>query len=307
MNRLLTYGKQRVLLTALALSFAAVVIDNWAAPALHNHSPLWTIAFFAALTLRRSSDETSEALALFGLPWSWTRLALFALLHGGIVTLGHIASSALVAAANGTTVPAGLIASLKYFVLLPTFVLFPVREWSRIRRAYAAELVVAGLVLFTWNPFRIMETLWPWYSALLGRAVHGLAGIFVPGLGYSPGPVPTLLGPHLDVSVIFACSGLVGIRLFQLLFGIILVTDWNRLNKRRALWGYFAGCAAMVFANALRIVFLVVFGNRVSTNMAVRYHVTAGWYYFALVFLLLLFTGYRWLLRPGNPASQMTS
>ena len=307
MNRFLIYEKQRVLLTALALSFAAVLMDNWAAPALHNHSPLWTLGFLAALIMRRSSDETSDAFAAAGLRWSWARLGLFVLLHGVIITLGRAAASTLVGAANGTTVAAGIIASLKYLVLLPTFVLFSVGEWSRIRGRYAAELVVAGLVLVTWYPYRIFETLWPWHSALLGRFVHGLASILVPGLGYAPGPVPTFLGPHLDVSVIFACGGLAGIRLFQLLFGMILVADWNRLNKRRALWGYFAGCAAMILANALRIVFLVVFGNRVSTSMAMRYHVTAGWYYFTLVFLLLLFTFYRWLLRPGHPALQTAS
>jgi len=307
MHRWIADEKQRLLVLALGLSLAAVLIDNWTARALHSRSPVWTLVVLIALVLQRSSHVTPDALAGPYFRWSWLRLVLFALLHAGMVLLGRMASTTLVTAAHSSTVTSGLIVLLKYLVLAPTLVLFPVAAWLRLGRKYAAELVAAALVLFTWNPLRIFETLWPWYSAALGRFVHVLASIFVPGLGYSPGLVPTFLGPRLDVSIIFSCGGLQGIQLFQFLFGLILVVDWNRLNKRRALFGYFAGSAAMLLANALRIALLVVLGNRVSPDLVARYHVNAGWFFFSLVFVAFLFMSYYWLLRSSGPMPRNAS
>lgn len=301
MNRLIADERQRLLVLALGLSLAAVLIDNWTAQALHNRSPVWTLVVLIALVLRRSSHMTPDALAGPYFRWSWLRLVLFALLHAGMVLLARMASTTLVTAAHSSTVTSGLIVPFKYLVLAPTLVLFPVAAWPRLGRKYAAELIAAALVLFTWNPFRTFETLWPWYSVALGRFVHVLASIFAPGLGYSPGLVPTFLGPRLDVSIIFSCGGLQGIQPFQFLFGIIVVADWNRLNKWRALFGYFAGSAAMLLANALRIALLVVLGNRVSPDLVARYHITAGWFFFSLVFVVFLFISYRWLLHRSSP------
>lgn len=77
----------------------------------------------------------------------------------------------------------------------------------------------------------------------------------------------------------------------------MLILDWNRFNKRRLLISYFAGLAAMIAANALRITFLVVFGNRVSAGLIERYHISAGWAFFAGAFIVYLISSYSWLLR----------
>jgi exosortase/archaeosortase family protein len=52
----------------------------------------------------------------------------------------------------------------------------------------------------------------------------------------------------------------------------------------------------MLFANVLRITFMVVFGNRASGDLVVRYHLNAGWIFSTSVFLLYLLLTYRWLL-----------
>jgi exosortase/archaeosortase family protein len=91
--------------------------------------------------------------------------------------------------------------------------------------------------------------------------------------------------------------------LFQVLFGLLLVLDWDRLRRWRALVGYFAGMAIVLLANALRIALMVVIGNRVSAEFVVRYHLNAGWIFFTSVFLLYLLVTYRWLLGMDNRLS----
>jgi hypothetical protein len=121
-------------------------------------------------------------------------------------------------------------------------------------------------------------------------------------LSYVPGASPTIAGPLLDVHILFACSGLDGLRLFQILFFLVLVCDWDRLRRWRTLIGYMAGLAAMLLANAIRIAAMVVIGNRISADLVVRYHLEAGWIYVTAVFLLLLLLSYRWLLAADGAA-----
>lgn len=288
--------QRRFLASAVFASLFAVLVDNWAAPAVHNQSPFWALGFLLALILRRQPREDPVEGTGTTLNWAWPRAALFVLLHAGIVLLGRSASETLVQAASQPTLGSGAIASLKLLVLLPTLALFPPLAWRPLARKYAAELITAGIVLLTWNPSRLFETVWPSYSAYLGRFVYALGGLFVAGLGYVPGAIPTLIGPKLDVSILFACSGLNGVKLFQILFGVMLLVDWNRLKKMRALAAYFAGLVAMLVANALRIALLVVLGNRVSADLVVRFHIDAGWVFFTSTFLVFLVISYRWLL-----------
>lgn len=295
--RNLAASEPRFLVAALGLSLAAVFVDNWAAPALHNHSPFWALGFLLALVCIRAADDLAAQTAI-GLTLSAAGVVAFVVLHAGIVALARHESATLVTAAGQSTVSSGLIAALKLLVVLPTLALFPPSSWKPLAKRYRAELLAAALVLFTWNPARAFETLWPWYSQWLGRFVHGLSALFVAGLGYVPGPGPTLTGPQLDVSITWACSGLNGVRLFELLFGVVLLLDWNRLKKLRVLLAYFVGLGVMMLANALRIALLVVVGNHGATDLVARFHVDAGWPFFTVVSLVFLLTSYRWLREP---------
>ncbi len=295
---ILAHPERRFLIAAIGAALLATFIDNWAAPPLHNQSPFWALGFLLALILRKQPGDDPAKHGARTLGWSLPRAALFILLHAGIITLGHSAGETLTRAASQTTLGSGAIASLKLLVLAPTLALFAPSDWKRLGRTYAAELVAAALVLFTWNPSRLFVTVWPHYSEWLGRSVYAVSGLFVAGLAYTPGTEPTLIGPKLDVSILFPCSGLSGVKLFQILFGVMLLVDWNQLKKIRALTAYFAGLVAMLVANALRIALLVVLGNRVSANLVARFHIDAGWIFFVTIFLVLLAVSYRWLVEP---------
>ena len=169
---------------------------------------------------------------------------------------------------------------------------------------YRAEGIAALVVLLTYFPGRAMDAAWPWYGQGLGRFVHALSRIFVPGVGYISDLNPTLTGADLDVTILLGCSGLNGIELFGYLFGGMAILDWNRLRKGRALAGYFAGVLAMLLGNALRITSLVVLGNRGFAEIVSRYHISAGWIFFSVVFLLYLSMTYRWMLKRRDTATK---
>jgi exosortase/archaeosortase family protein len=201
--------------------------------------------------------------------------------------------------AQGTLIAAG-----KLSVLAPTIILFPLAAWRKIATIYFPEAIAALVVLLTFFPSRAVGTLWPWYGQVLGRFVYTLARIFVPGLAYLGDSNPTLSGPELGVTIVPECSGIDGLELFDYLFGVVVLLDWNRLRKGRALFAYFAGLLAMLLGNAIRITTFVVLGNHGFVESVSRFHISAGWIFFSAVFLAYLSMTYSWMLAKRTAVAQ---
>lgn len=244
----------------------------------------------------RKPDEAQPAPNQSISPAKWRILFFFAM-HLAILSLGRYLTSRLVSASFTYTPGAGAFATTKFLVLLPSLVLLSPNAWRQVARRFLSEMIASLLVLLTFFPQRAFATVWPWYSQQLGRFVFAIAHFFVFPLTYSAAPFPTLIGPKLDVTIVLACSGIDGIRLFDYLFGLVVLVDWNRLNKRRTLMSYFAGGGAILVANAVRIALLVIVGNRISADWVSRQHINAGWVFFVVVFLSFLALTYRWMLQ----------
>lgn len=283
-------------LLLLLLTVGAVAGDQFASPALYSSSPLWAIAVCMALVWRRGEVGLELTAACGGLGFSFSRIALFAAAHVVLVSATLFLHAALDPVAGTISIAGWITAALKLSVLLPTLLLLPLARWRILARAYAAEGIAALLVLFTFFPGRILAAVWPWYGQVLGRLVFFCSGLFVHGLTYTSALTPTLHGPDLDVTILLACSGISGIELFDYLFTLMAILDWNRLRKGRTLVAYFAGIAVMFLGNALRIATLVVFGNRGFADAVSRFHLSAGWIFFSVVFLAYLSFIYRKLL-----------
>jgi len=288
-------------LLALTLTFAAIAADQLASPNLRTTSPLWATFCLVALIWRRGAVVPRPQSSPQGQGVSGWRVALFVLMHLTLVFVARAWAPNSQPGTHITTLNPWLLTALKFTVLLPSAALLPPASWRALVAKYRHEFAASIVILFTYLPRRIMDALWPWYGQLLGRFVFLLSWPFVHPLGYVKASFPTLTGPALDVTIAMACSGFDGIRLFDYLFGFVVLCDWNRLNKGRTLMAYFVGGAAMLLGNALRIVFMVVFGNHGMENLIARFHVSAGWMFFSAAFLVYLAIVYRWiLLRPAQ-------
>ena len=289
------------LVVCILLVFLALCVDYGLFPPLFNSSTLWATGVLLFLVWQ-APENIQPALNHNLWPTKW-QILLFLALHAGIVLASRHLGSRLVNASLTYTAGAGALAATKFLVLLPALVLLSPSAWRQVGRRFRAELIASLLVLLTFFPQRAFATAWPWYSQELGKFVFTVAGLFVPHLTYAAAPFPTLIGPRLDVTIILACSGIDGVKLFDYLFGFVVLMDWNRLNKKRALAGYFTGIAAIIVANGLRIVLLVVVGNRISPDWVSRQHINAGWLFFAVVFLTFLSLTYRRMLQPAAQPS----
>jgi exosortase/archaeosortase family protein len=277
----------------LLLTLAAAAADQFVAPVLYTSSPLWALAVCAALVWRKGLAADASGLNVGSLEFSPLRVAGFAAAHVVLIALALRVSFAPPVSVPST---GWLLAALKLLVVAPALLLLPLKSCVRLLRSYSAEFFAGVIVLLTFFPVRILNAIWPLYVQALGKVVFWISGIFVSGLSYSATLNPTIAGPNLDLTIIPACSGLSGIELFDCLFALIAVLDWNRLNKRRTAVAYFAGVAAMLIGNALRIASLIVLGNHGFATSVARFHLSAGWLFFAVVFLVYLGFTYRHLL-----------
>jgi exosortase/archaeosortase family protein len=231
--------------------------------------------------------------------FSGGRVALFVTAHVVLVSAARLLQGTLEPIAGTLSAAGWVTAALKLSVLLPTLVLLPLKRWRILANTYAAESIAGLVVLFTFFPGRILGSIWTWYGPLLGKSVLLFSGLFVHGLTYTGGLTPTIQGPALDVNILPACSGISGIELFDYLFAFVALLDWNRLRKGRTLAAYFGGIVAMLIGNGLRIASFVILGNRGFADAVVRFHLSAAWFFFSVVFLVYLSLTYRKLLHPA--------
>jgi len=282
----------------ILLSLIIIATDYLIAPALYNGSTLWSTAALLLLVLRRgqAAIRNSEAPTITKL--SLARLAIFFALNAIIIAIGHYSSTLFTSAASSDAIAAAPLAATKLLILVPGVVLFSRTDWANLLRRYRAEFTAALVVLLTFFPYRLFHTIWPTYSHLIATLAYYGAKPFVAGIGFISQPIPTIIGPKIDLQVVFWCSGFSALALFDTLVALIAILDWNELNHTRLLVAYIGGGAAILAANVVRISLLVIIGNEIAPKYAMgRFHVNAGWAFFAAIYLIILTVSYRWMLR----------
>jgi len=289
---------EQAICARLLLCLVAIGADYLLSPALYNGSTLWATAALLLLVFRRGQAIGPGAAAFAMAKLSAGRLEIFLALHAIIIAIGRYLNAAFTTAAASDAGAAALLAAAKLLILLPGVVLFARLDWPLILPRYRAEFLAALIVLFTFFPYRLFHMLWPEYSQVIASLAYYGAKPFVAGLGFSSLPIPTILGPQLNLQIIFWCSGFSALAMFDTLVALVAVLDWNELNHKRLLIAYFAGAFAILVANVVRISLLVIAGNLIAPKYAMgRFHVNAGWVFFAVVYLLILAISYRWMLR----------
>ena len=275
-----------------------ILLDYAFVRALYNSSTLWAVATLLVLVFRRGQSATArfEKFDLTSLA-KW-RIAVFVGLQFAIIVLGRRFSVELISTGPSDSAGAALLGAAKLLVFLPGLVLFSASDWGWLVRRYRVEILAAVVVLFTFFPYRLMHTLWPVYSEWIAKLTYYGAKPFVAGIRLVDERLPTIYGPRLALAIGFECAGFSALAAFDTLIAVIAVVDWNSLNPTRLLITYCAGCVTILAANVVRMSLLVVAGNLIGPQYATgRFHVNAGWVFFAMVYFAICSVSYKWMLR----------
>jgi exosortase/archaeosortase family protein len=285
----------RSVLLVLLLTLIAIVADQFAAPILFTTSPLWATFAFLLLIWRRGELPLSGSNAFLERSFSMWRLGTFVVMHVALVLLSRSFAGPAEPFAGPPNWRGTLVGLCKLAVLFPTVVLFTFPYWKQLLCAYSSEAKAAILVLTINVPGRVLEALWPWYGRVLGWFTYLLSRSLAPGLTYEIGPESTIRGPFQDTIIGPACSGTSAFELLACIFGLVIVLDWNRLRKGRALLIYFGCLFFMLLSNAFRIALIVVLGNRGFADFVSPFLASSGLIFFCSVFLVYLSLTYKWM------------
>ena len=101
------------------------------------------------------------------------------------------------------------------------------------------------------------------------------------------------------VSVAYGCSGLNGIELFCFTFILLVLFDWNQVDKRKALVLISSGVMFMIGMNLARIYIIIVIGHLTGEGQFMSFfHDHGGMVlYFIGIYFVYKFC-YKWILLP---------
>jgi exosortase/archaeosortase family protein len=282
----------------LLACLVVILLDYAFVPALYNSSMLWATAALLILIFRRG-QSASASFEKFDLPSlaKW-QIAVFVGSQFAIIALGRRFSVELSSTGPSDSAGAAMLGAAKLLVFLPGLVLFAASDWGRLARRYRVEILAAVVVLLTFFPYRLMHTFWPVYSEWIAKITYYGAKPFVAGIRLVNERLPTIYGPRLALAIGFECAGFSALAAFDTLIALIAVVDWNILSPKRLLITYCAGCVTILAANIVRMSLLVIAGNLIGPQYATgRFHVNAGWVFFAMVYFAIFSVSYKWMLR----------
>ena len=124
----------------------------------------------------------------------------------------------------------------------------------------AKFILVALVAFFVVLAPTLVSSDWDTYGPWFVRGVAGLARQIAPSQRImTVGTVA--FTPTAEVTVGISCDGFAGMRTFSLLFGLILLLTWRRMDAWKFIAMYLAAIAILWIHNAARIVSAIVQGG----------------------------------------------
>lgn len=186
-----------------------------------------------------------------------------------------------------------------FFLTITLFIAFFKKNYilnfiKKFIKPLSASALISLIFLYI---YPLLENLWFNLSKLTASSSYILLKFFYPTqLIFSPGNAPTLILPKFRATIAAQCSGIEGITLFIFLFTLLLLIDWNIINKKKAVFLYIIGIIGTIILNILRITTIFLMGQMHSAELAVGFfHSNAGWILFSAYFVIFEFLTYDWL------------
>ena len=191
--------------------------------------------------------------------------------------------------------------SLRYFILILTFILFGVAIFSfsyiklfirRFKKELGISLIVSILLFFF---SLLLQDRWKFLSQTITRILSFILSRNYEVVVYSD---TTMRIGDFAVNIGKVCSGIESLLLFTVLYLFIFFLDYKKLNKKKMFVAYVPGIVGVFFVNILRIYILLLVGYYYSPDLAVGiFHTNLGWMFFVAYFFLFWILVYKWVIK----------
>lgn len=171
---------------------------------------------------------------------------------------------------------------------------------SFIKRFYKDIGVFAVILFLYYELIWWFQDSWEFFSNTVGNVLHfvflRLSDNVVFRISGDVGPILGVENFYIAISKV--CSGIESLLFFISLFAILVITNWEELDKKRMMILFVPGVIGTFFVNILRVFLLVVIGAWISPKFAVDvFHTNAGWIFFLAYFIVFWHFGSKWVIR----------
>ncbi|MDD5149111.1 MAG: archaeosortase/exosortase family protein [Flavobacterium sp.] len=148
-------------------------------------------------------------------------------------------------------------------------------------------VVMASLMNFVWS-------LWSYSSEAVLKIISFVLSVFK--INFNIIEPRTLFVNGFGARIEEACSGIYSIFLFSALYLFIILLDWKKINKKKAILLFVPAIAGAFFVNVLRVLILFILGGFISKNLALGlYHSYTGMIFFLIYFSIFWILFYKWM------------
>lgn len=171
--------------------------------------------------------------------------------------------------------------------------LFAIFNNKFVNKFYRSLLIAifTGIVFFELTIFLRMN--WFLFSDVISKVSYSLLNLNYTdaSLAIKDG-IPILGIGDFKVNIGAPCSGIDSLAMFTVLFLLVLVYDWDKLNKKKTSLAYVIGIIGIFATVILRIYLLMVIGAKNPSLALGLFHENASWVIFVAYFFLFFYLAY---------------
>ena len=201
---------------------------------------------------------------------------------------------------------ATLLAFIKIFLNILFVVLLAFAAYNRkfvfgfVKRFYKDLGFFSIILILYYNLIWWFQNSWFYFSVIVGKTIYFIFSKIFDDVFFR---AATDSGPILGVDGFFVaiskvCSGIDSLLFFTSLFIILVVTNWNELDKKRMALLFIPGLIGTFMLNIIRIFLLILIAVKISPEFAVDvFHTNAGWILFLGYFIVFWHFGSKWVIK----------
>lgn len=188
-----------------------------------------------------------------------------------------------------------------FFVFLLALAVFNSKFIFTFMREFRKDIIIFSLLMVIYyNIIWWFQNSWFFFSSLVGKSLGFVLPFFfddvVVKLPSDSGPILGVEGFYVAISKV--CSGIDSLLFFISLFIILVITNWDNLDRKRMALLFIPGVIGAYLLNFIRVFLLLVIAVKISPEFAVdTFHTNAGWIFFLGYFILFWHFGSKWVLK----------
>lgn len=177
------------------------------------------------------------------------------------------------------------------------FLFLAIFQLDFVKRYKKSLILIFILSIIFFSLTVIIRRSWTILSFIVAKVVYQILSWFYPSarILFDPAGYPLLGIEDFQVGIGEPCSGIDSLTMFISLFVLVLVLDYNKLNKVRVGMFFILGLLGTFFMNILRIFSLMIIGISNPEFAIGMFHDNAGGVLFMIFILIMLYFGYPFM------------